>query len=145
MLCVAADRDQRRIHDQRYARTNIRAGRTKPHLRRRNRLLLQSGQFDQCEQALHEWLVLQRAGHARIAHRHAVGPQSFAERTHSVVVVRDHSHVVPVAGMLQMLGFDPPDHVIQLLDGGAVHGGSDAAVIWRNTVYGDTRRHRFDR
>ncbi len=129
MPSIAADGDQRRIHDRRDTRTNVFAGRAQAHRGSRDRPFLQCGQFDQREQSLHERFVLQRPGHAGIAYRHAVGAQSFAEGAHGGVVMRDQRDVVPLAAIAQMLGFDLPHHVVEFFGRRTVQRGLHAAVV----------------
>ena len=49
----------------------------------------------------------------------------------------DHGHVVPVAAVFEMFGFDFPHHVVEFFDGGTVHRGFKTAVV--RLRYGDGR------
>ena len=59
--------------------------------------------------------------------------------------MRDHSHVVPFAGTLQMLGFDLPHHVIELFGRGTVQGRFHTAVGRRDASIRIAGRQCFDR
>ena len=144
MPLITTDRNQRRSHNQRHARTNIGSGGLQVHGRSRDRLVFQFGQLDQREQTLHERLILQRPGHAGIAHGNAVSAQPLAECAHGGIVVRDHGHVVPYTGTLQMLSFDLPHHVVELFGRGTVQGRFHTAVGRRDTSARIVGRQRFD-
>ena len=94
---------------------------------------------------MHERFILQRSCHARIAHGNAVGTQTLAKRAYGGIVVCNHSHVVPFAGTLQMLGFDLPHHVVELFGCGTVQSCFHAAISGRDASIRIAGRQHFDR
>ena len=50
----------------------------------------------------------------------------------------DDGHVVPVAAVFEMFGFDAPCHVVELFDRGTVHRGVQASVVFLGRL---GRRH----